>query len=158
MYKAQVNNSKEEIKIDKETLQSADIIKVKEGEYHLIRDNKSYNLSLLKADYDEKILTVRVNGNKYTVQLKDKFDELLHDMGFDNMSKSKMADLKAPMPGLVLEIRVSEGQAVKKGDALIVLEAMKMENIIKSPADGTVKKISIKKGTPVEKNQVLIHF
>jgi len=62
------------------------------------------------------------------------------------------------MPGLVLNILVEEGQDIKKGDALIVLEAMKMENILKSPADGKVKKVSVKKGVAVEKGQILIEF
>ena len=62
------------------------------------------------------------------------------------------------MPGMVLNILVTEGQEVKKGDALIVLEAMKMENILKSPTDGVIKKIAINKGVAVEKNQLLIQF
>jgi biotin carboxyl carrier protein len=62
------------------------------------------------------------------------------------------------MPGMVLKILITEGDQVKKGDALLVLEAMKMENIIKSPADGLVKKINAVQGTAVEKNQVLIQF
>lgn len=62
------------------------------------------------------------------------------------------------MPGMVLNILVTEGQEVKKGDALIILEAMKMENILKSPTDGTIKKIAITKGFAVEKNQLLIQF
>jgi biotin carboxyl carrier protein len=76
----------------------------------------------------------------------------------DKLHSAKVNELKAPMPGLVLDIVVSEGQEVKKGDALVVLEAMKMENILKSPADVVVKKISVKKGTAVEKNQVLVLF
>jgi biotin carboxyl carrier protein len=62
------------------------------------------------------------------------------------------------MPGLVHQILISEGQIVKKGDALLILEAMKMENVIKSPADGTATKIRVSKGQNVEKNQVLIQF
>jgi biotin carboxyl carrier protein len=62
------------------------------------------------------------------------------------------------MPGMVLNVLVNEGQTVKKGDALLVLEAMKMENILKSPAEGTIKKITAVKGTAVEKNQILIQF
>ena len=76
----------------------------------------------------------------------------------DNLSAKKLNHIKAPMPGLVLSILVEEGKEVKKGDALIILEAMKMENILKSPADGIVKKIAVKKGVPVEKNQLLIEF
>ena len=62
------------------------------------------------------------------------------------------------MPGMVLNILVTEGQDIKKGDPLIVLEAMKMENVLKSPTDGIVKKINVNKGIAVEKNQVLIQF
>jgi biotin carboxyl carrier protein len=76
----------------------------------------------------------------------------------DNLNSKKVNEVKAPMPGLVLEIRVNVGDAVKKGDAILVLEAMKMENILKSPTDGTVSKINVKKGIAVEKNQVLINF
>ena len=90
--------------------------------------------------------------------VKDRFDGLLHDLGMDMQSSAKLDNLKAPMPGLVLEVRVSEGQEVKKNDPIIVLEAMKMENILKAHADGVVKNISVKKGDKVEKNQVMVNF
>jgi biotin carboxyl carrier protein len=83
---------------------------------------------------------------------------LLKSLGFDDLNAKKVNEIKAPMPGLVLDVRVSEGDTVKKGDAILVLEAMKMENIIKSPTDGIIKKINVKKGVAVEKNQVLINF
>ena len=79
-------------------------------------------------------------------------------MGLDNLAVKKVNDVKAPMPGMVLNILVKEGDEVKKGDALIILEAMKMENILKSPSDGHIKKIAINKGVAVEKNQILIQF
>lgn len=135
-----------------------DVQKVKPGVYHVIRDNKSYVVEEVKSEEDGKLLTLKINGNKYQVALKDKYDELLHRLGMDNISAGKINEIKAPMPGLVLNIIADEGSTVKKGDPLIVLEAMKMENILKSPTDGTVKKIAVKKGTAVEKNQVLISF
>ena len=62
----------------------------------------------------------------------------------------------APMPGLILDVVVSEGDEVEKGDKLLVLEAMKMENILKSPEDGSIKKIKVRKGKVVEKNDMLV--
>lgn len=135
-----------------------DVIEVKNGSFHVIKDNRSYNVEVIKVDASEKSFLVSVNGNKYQLNVKDKFDELLKSLGFDELNAKKVNEIKAPMPGLVLEIRVSEGDTVKKGDPILVLEAMKMENIIKSPADGVVKKINVKKGIAVEKNQVLINF
>lgn len=137
---------------------NADIIKVREGVYHLIRDNVSYNIELVKHIAEEKKLIVKINNNKYTLDVKDKYDELLHSLGFDSLAAKKVNDVKAPMPGMVLNVLVAEGQEIKKGDALVVLEAMKMENILKSPTDGVVKKVAVNKGTAVEKNQILIQF
>jgi biotin carboxyl carrier protein len=76
----------------------------------------------------------------------------------NNLQNNSAKEIKAPMPGLIFDIKVKEGDEVKKGDPVLILEAMKMENILKSPGDGTVKKIKIKKGESVEKNQVLIQF
>lgn len=166
MLKVKVNN-KEEHSIELENASTGtidgkafawDVIEVKNGSFHVIKDNRSYNVEVIKVDAVEKSFLVSVNGNKYQLNVKDKFDELLKSLGFDDLNVKKVNEIKAPMPGLVLDIRVSEGDSVKKGDAILVLEAMKMENIIKSPTDGIIKKINIKKGIAVEKNQVLINF
>jgi len=69
-----------------------------------------------------------------------------------------MKEIKAPMPGLILDIKVAPGDVVKKGDVLVILEAMKMENSIKSPGDGMVKIVRVGLKQSVEKNQVLIQF
>jgi biotin carboxyl carrier protein len=137
---------------------TANIIKVGDGLFHLIKDNASYNLEIVKRIPEEKKLVVKINNTSYTLDIKDKYDDLLHSLGLDNLTAKKVNEIKAPMPGMVLNILVSEGQEVKKGDALIVLEAMKMENILKSPSDGIIKKIAITKGVAVEKNQLLIQF
>lgn len=136
----------------------ADILNTGNQQYHLLLNNQSYNIEIIKADYGEKKLTLKVNGKKYTLDVKDKYDELLHNLGLDNIAVKKVNDIKAPMPGMVLNILVGEGQQVKKGDSLLVLEAMKMENVLKSPTDGTIKKVVATKGTAVEKNQLLIQF
>ena len=166
MLKVKVNNKNEHVVIFDDSTGGTideklflwDVIEVKSGSFHVIKDNKSYTVEVVKADAAEKTFSVRVNGNNYQLNVKDKFDDLLKSLGFDDLNAKKVNELKAPMPGLVLEVRVAEGDTVKKGDPILVLEAMKMENIIKSPTDGTVKKINVKKGIAVEKNQVLINF
>ena len=134
------------------------LIEEKKNSFHLIKDFHSYTVEVVKADTIEKKFEIQVNGNVYGLDLKDKHDELLLQLGLDNLKSKKINEIKAPMPGLVLEARVKVGDIVKKGDPVIVLEAMKMENILKSPSDGIVKKITAEKGTVVEKNQVLVIF
>lgn len=137
---------------------SIDLLDSGHNRFHVIRDNKSYEVEVLDADLDAKTMNVKVNGRDYTVALSDRYDELLKSLGMDKAMSAKVNEMKAPMPGLVLDVRVTEGQAVSKGDALVVLEAMKMENILKSPADVVVKKIIARKGSAVEKNEVLVLF
>ncbi len=169
MYSISINgktNFNTEFKIDassfegllNEKLIKGDFVKINPYQYHFLHLGKSYNIDVVKVNNEEKALVLKVNSVKFSLQLKDKYDELLHSLGLDNLAAKKINEVKAPMPGMVLNILVKEGDAVKKGDALLVLEAMKMENILKSPSDGIVKKIAAIKGSAVEKNQLLIQF
>lgn len=166
MLKAIINKGEFQVELNKDNSGGSlngnafswDMIEVKKGEFHIIKENKSFRAEVLKANLEEKSFTIRVNGNKYVVQVSDKYDELLKSMGIDALSAVKVNELKAPMPGLVLDILVSVGAEVKKGEPIIVLEAMKMENVLKSPADVVIKKINVEKRQAVEKNQVLISF
>ncbi|MEJ0056943.1 MAG: acetyl-CoA carboxylase biotin carboxyl carrier protein subunit [Bacteroidota bacterium] len=89
---------------------------------------------------------------------RDKFDILLEKMGMNASAAGKVNVIKAPMPGLIIDLRVKAGDTVNAGDPLLVLEAMKMENIIKAPGEGVVKQVKVKKGDTVEKGQLLIEF
>ena len=135
-----------------------DMIEINPRTFHVLKDNKSYNVEIVNHNIAEKTLQIKVNNTLYSLTVKDKYDALLHELGLDKAMSKKVSNIKAPMPGMVLNILVEEGQDIKKGDALIILEAMKMENILKSPADGKVKKVAVKKGVAVEKGQVLIEF
>jgi len=126
--------------------------------YHIIKENKSYSVEVLKFDRAQKLLFLRINDRELQVTIQDARDQLLEKLGVSQKRSETLNDIKAPMPGKVLEIKVQEGQTIEKGDPVLILEAMKMENLIKSPGAGTVKSIQIKEGQSVEKNQVLIRL
>ena len=134
------------------------LIKIKKDRFHIIYKKKSFIVDVLAHNRKNKSFEIIINNNFYSVQLKDRFDELLHDLGLDTVNFDKDNDVKAPMPGRILEILVKERDSVAEGDSLIVLEAMKMENIIKSTRQGKLKHIHIAEGDNVEKNSILLSF
>jgi biotin carboxyl carrier protein len=135
-----------------------DCLEVRAGQFHILYKGQSLVADVVAANSSEKTFVIRINNSNYSVQLKDQFDELLHSLGMDNLNSQQHGEIKAPMPGRVLEVVVSVGAAVTKGDGVLVLEAMKMENVIKSPADGVVKSIAVQNGATVEKGEVLLEF
>jgi biotin carboxyl carrier protein len=136
----------------------ADWIKISATKFHAIIQSKSLTVELESVDEARKQFVIIINGVKYEVGLQNQYDILLKQLGLDKMTVGKVNHVKAPMPGMVLHIQVKEGDDVKKGDALLVLEAMKMENVIKAAGDAKIKKIIAKEKTAVEKGQTLIEF
>ena len=126
--------------------------------HHVLLKHGSYKVKMVRFDKENKTCILQVNNKEIVVSIEDRFDLLLHQLGMDNINNQKVNELKAPMPGLVLNVLVEPGDSVVKGDGMMVLEAMKMENIIRTPADGIVKSIDVRKSDAVEKNQVLIKF
>lgn len=161
MIQAKVNG-KENYTIDGNHINGAeyewDILALANDSYHIIKDNQSYRATVTNINREEKTMTIEVNGTEYEISIKNKYDLLLQQMGISGTSSAKINLFKAPMPGLIKEIVVTEGAEVKKGDTLIILEAMKMENALKSPHDGKIKAIKAIKGSAVEKAQVLLEF
>ncbi|RYU92797.1 acetyl-CoA carboxylase biotin carboxyl carrier protein subunit [Emticicia agri] len=135
-----------------------DLIKISDKDFHILKDNKSYNVEVVEANYAEKTFRLKIGDRIHTVNLKDRTDLLLEKMGMSHSKSVRLNDLKAPMPGLIYEIKVKVGDEVKKGDILLILVAMKMENAIKATGDGKVKNIKVKMGQTVEKNQIIIEF
>jgi biotin carboxyl carrier protein len=115
-------------------------------------------VQLLSVDQEAKTVHVKVKGNTYVVQLKSDFDRLLEQLGMGPGSSAKLNIIKAPMPGMVLAVLVEARQQVTKDQPLLILEAMKMENVIKAPRDGEIARIGVKKGIAIEKNTILIEF
>ncbi|MDB5241666.1 MAG: acetyl-CoA carboxylase biotin carboxyl carrier protein subunit [Spirosoma sp.] len=135
-----------------------DIVKLTDRTFHILYQNRSYSAELLDLNVTEKTVNLRINGHLHSIQLKDRFDLLLEKMGMGNAAAAKVNTLKAPMPGLIVGINVTVGDTISKGDSLLILEAMKMENNLKAPGDGTIKAIRAQKGDRVEKGQVLVEF
>lgn len=164
LWKATVNGKEYAIENDNgkftlnENAVEVDIAHIRAKTFHIIRENKTYNVEVVEQLPGEKKLTIKVNGNEYVVELKDKFDLLLQQMGMTKQASLSVGNIKAPMPGKVLRVDAQEGQQLKKGDSVLILEAMKMENAIKSPGDGKVKKILVKQGDAVEKGTVMIEM
>ena len=82
---------------------SADIIKIRDGVYHLLKDNISYNLEIVKQVPEEKKMIVKINNTSYTLDIKDKYDDLLHSLGLDALASKKVNDIKAPITNSVLK-------------------------------------------------------
>jgi len=135
-----------------------DVLKINQNTFHIIHKHKTYVAHVISADYETKTFDLKINGKKVTLALKDKMDILLEKLGMTDLANKQLNDLKAPMPGLIASVLVNEGDEVSKGDSLLILEAMKMENVIKAAGDGIIKNIKVEKAQSVEKNQVLIEF
>lgn len=165
MYEAKVNGNSTWSVVHKDgefTLDgvpaNADIHRLNDHTFQVLFEGGSYTVHLLAFDHDNGTVTLSINDNRAEVKLSTELERLLRKLGMEDLASTKVSSVKAPMPGLIHSILVAEGDEVSKGDALLILEAMKMENVIKSPTDGTIKKISAVKGASVEKGKVLIEF
>lgn len=153
----QVEKSSADIRINQNRL-TWDIQFVDDRKVHLIKGSRSIEAELIALDLDTKSLQIRLGYKTATIQLKDRFDLLLEKMGMTSAGSGNLKEIKAPMPGLILDLKVKPGDEVKKGDVILILEAMKMENIIKSTGDGIVKDVKVSLKQSVEKNQILVQF
>lgn len=153
----QIQHDQQGLKVDNKSVQSV-VHSIQKDVYHVNIDGINYEIFVLEKSADCKQLKLKVNQNIIELSIKDTFDALLEQMGMQFKTVQRVTDLKAPMPGLVTDVCVVEGQTVVKGDTLLKLEAMKMENNIKATGEGIISKIIVSKGQTVEKNQALILF
>jgi len=124
----------------------------------IVTPNKVHTLRCLNIDRATKEVTLLHQGQKHTLKISEPIDEILASMGLEDALTPKIDFVKAPMPGLVLDVKVHPGDTIKKGETLLILEAMKMENAIKSPIDAVVKSIEVQPQQAVDKNAILVHF
>lgn len=135
-----------------------DIQQIDSTTFHIIYKQKSYKVDILSADESGRGLRIKVNKHVYDVTVKDEQDVLLEELGIADEDEQSASELRAPMPGLIIDVLVTPGQQVVKGDALIVLKAMKMENVLKSPKEGMIQAINVDVGEKIEKDTLLIQF
>ncbi len=137
---------------------TADIHKENAYLQHVLCENASFKVAIHKIDKENKEVILTINGKKVSVALRSQTEILLASLGLNKMLATKLEAIKAPMPGLIQRILVTEGQSVQKGEPLLILEAMKMENVIKAPENVTVDKILVAEKTTVEKGGIMISF
>jgi biotin carboxyl carrier protein len=133
-----------------------DILKNSKGIISILHKGRSYEAIVEKVDKVAKEVCLLVNGQSYQVAISEPIDQLLKEMGLDVAAIKKAEPIKAPMPGMVLKVLVTPGQKLSKGEGILILEAMKMENVLKATGDATVKSIRVQERTAVGKGDVLI--
>lgn len=121
--------------------------------YSLLVDGESYEAFVYN---DDEGLQVMLKGNLYQVNVEDEREVRLRQAGGSTVVDTTEFYLKSPMPGLVIDVPVKEGQEVSQGEILLVLESMKMQNELRCPRDGTVLRVRVKVGDNVERKQTLI--
>lgn len=157
MLKANIND--QSLDYTQEQIDQLDMIyDANSNQYHILKDGKSHKAQLSHNNNNPKEITILLNGTEHTVTIKDTVDQMVDKMGLSVVEDATAGDILAPMPGLILDILVSAGDPISKGDSLLILEAMKMENVIKAEADGIVKSVCLAKGDSVEKNQLIIEI
>ena len=155
-YKVKVNEF--EFSFTKDQIDNLDFVKRSAGSFNVLVGHRSVNAMIQEAGRVGKKLIIEIEGQSFQIEIKEELDLMLEKMGFGLASNKQIKEIKAPMPGLVLEIAVKEGQEVNEGEKLLILEAMKMENSIMIHANATIKRIAVTAGQAVEKGQVLIEL
>ena len=120
--------------------------------FSVIVDGRSIHLFLTRS---KDILTATVNNALFEIQRETMRDKLAKQLQKESGTKTNTVTVRAPMPGLITKMLKQEGTLISAGDGIIVVEAMKMENEIKSPKSGTLKKLFVKEKQTVEKNDHL---
>lgn len=156
-FKVKVNDTFE-FDFKKESISQLDAVSIETNKFHILHQNLPYKAEIVFSDFNQKKYTVKVNNNVYHIAISNPLDNLIKEMGFEVGIIKQVNVIKAPMPGLILEINVEVGQTVQENDNLLILTAMKMENSLLSPRDGVIKSIAITVGDSVIKGDLLIEF
>lgn len=153
-HSVKINNSSE-VEINNRKV-TAEVSQINNNAYLLRFDNKVFEITVHKLEKDKYGMVI--DGCYFDVLVRTQLQENANDLQKIKNISAKKLNIKAPMPGLLLKLEKNIGDCVKVGEPLFILEAMKMENEIRSPANGIVKEILFKEGQSVEKNSIILTF
>jgi biotin carboxyl carrier protein len=157
MYKVLIKG--QEIEVTKEDIQNLDISFNKDqAVYQVLENGIAYNISHVTLDPTGKNQLLRINDLNLELSILNLLDQQVDSMGLANIQEQKSNNIFAPMPGLILNIMCKEGDEVHEGTSLLILEAMKMENVIKAEGSGIIGKIHKSVGETVEKGQLILEI
>jgi acetyl/propionyl-CoA carboxylase alpha subunit len=151
-YEIEVNEE-DEVLVDGERLAVEFQAVAEQAVYSLLLDNRSFEAHISPG---QEGLDVLLRGQLYEVSVEDERQRLLRKAGGADIVQSGEYQLKAPMPGLIVDVPVNEGDEVSKGQNLVILESMKMQNELKSPRDGVIGRVRVKSGDSVKQNAVML--
>ncbi len=159
-YVTIINDQKFEIEIDNNGRvflngkeRAVDFLPLDENLYSIVANNESYEIVVEERDGETQVL---MRGKLYSGKVMDERALLMASRAGGLGEDTGEISIRAPMPGLVVAVPVEEGQEVKKGQTVVILESMKMQNELKAPRDGTVHRIGVTAGQSVEQKKVLI--
>ena len=135
-----------------------DIQKIGKNQFHLLYKSKSYHVEVLHTHWEKKTLKLKINGHQIETKYERSLEKTLQKLGLESIQNQIQTKIFAPMPGLILNVMVKKDQTISKGDPLVIIEAMKMENIIKATFDGSIEKVHISENDKVEKNDLLFEL
>jgi biotin carboxyl carrier protein len=151
-------NEQADFTLENKNADQFDCVPLEGRKYHILSNGTSYEAELIGEDFGERSYSIQIGSNVYQVKIQTDLDRMIRSMGYKLSSENAANDVRAPMPGIILEMKAQPGNKVKKGDTLLILEAMKMENAILSPKDGIIKSVWSDKGDTVDKNKLLIEL
>ena len=144
--------------LDAGDLSELEVVQEEDGSFHVLYKGRSHQIEVMEIRDRAKTYEVLIDGNLLEFKIRDPLDQVVNEMGLSDFEHHEVKELEAPMPGLVLEVHVKAGDAVEAGASLLILEAMKMENVIKAPVDAVVAEVLVEPKSAVESGQVLVRF
>lgn len=147
-----------EFDMSRDDIAALDAQKLSPTRFHVLHNHKAYTVVVVDTDFAGREWRICINGNTYPIEIKDSYDQLVEKMGLLSNGTQKAQNIKAPMPGLIMDVLVQPGQSIEEGTPLLVLSAMKMENQILAQGAGTIKSIEVNIGDTVDKGQLIIEM